>query len=94
MLIDRLKELREDLGLKQEDIAKKLNIGRSTYANYESGAAEPNISILIDLANIYNVSVDYICCNTDIKYNYYKDKRLCKYINKCIETYKEFLIKD
>lgn len=91
MLIDRLKELREDLGLKQEDIAKKLNIGRSTYANYESGAAEPNISILKDLANIYNVSIDYICCATDIKYNYYKDKKLCKYVNRCIEIYKEFL---
>ncbi|UYZ37300.1 helix-turn-helix transcriptional regulator [Clostridium beijerinckii] len=91
MLRDRLKELREDLGLNQEEIAKKLNIGRSTYANYENGAAEPNISILIDLATIYNVSIDYICCNTDIKYNYYKDRRLCKYINKCVEVYKEFL---
>lgn len=91
MLSDRLKELREDLGTKQEDIAQKLNIGRSTYANYESGAAEPNISILIDLSRIYNVSIDYICGNTDIKFNYYKDKKLCKYINRCIEVYKEFL---
>jgi len=91
MLRERLKELREDLGLKQEDIAQKLNIGRSTYANYESGAVEPNIPILIDLSKIYNVSVDYICGNTDIKFNYYKDKKLCKYINKCIEVYKEFL---
>ncbi|WP_271814128.1 helix-turn-helix domain-containing protein [Clostridium beijerinckii] len=91
MLRERIKELREDAGLKQEDIAYKLNIGRSTYANYESGATEPNVAILMDLSNIYNVSIDYICCNTDIKMNFYKDKKICKYINKCIDVYKEFL---
>lgn len=94
MLRERIKELREDAGLKQEDIANKLNIGRSTYANYESGATEPNVAILMDLSSIYNVSIDYICCNTDIKFNYYKDKTLCKYVNKSIEMYKEFIKRD
>ncbi|NFG42069.1 helix-turn-helix transcriptional regulator [Clostridium botulinum] len=94
MLGERLAELRKDKGLKQEDIGKILKISRSTYGNYESGYAEPSVSILIDLAKFYNVSLDYICCNTDIKYNFYKDKRLCAYINKCVEVYREFLKKD
>lgn len=91
MLKDRLVELRKDLGLSQEEVADKLNIGRSTYANYEAGRTEPNISILKDLSKIYNVSIDYICENTDIMNSYYKDKRLSKYINKCIKLYNEFL---
>jgi transcriptional regulator with XRE-family HTH domain len=91
MLTERLKELRSGTGLKQEDIAIKLNISRSTYANYENGASEPSIPILLDLAKIYNVSIDYICCKTDIKYQFYSDKKLCRYLNRCIEIYKEFL---
>jgi len=91
VLCDRLRELREDIGLKQEELAIKLNISRSTYANYEIGRAEPNISILIDIANFHGVSIDYLCGNTHIRDNYYKDPRLCKYINKCLLLYKEFL---
>lgn len=90
MLSERLKELREEMDLKQEEVANKLNIGRSTYANYESNRAEPSISVLVDLANFYNVSIDFLCGNTDIKEVYIKDKRLCKYINACIKMYGEF----
>ncbi len=53
MLGERLAELRKDRGLKQEDIGKILKISRSTYGNYESGYAEPSVSILIDLAKFY-----------------------------------------
>jgi transcriptional regulator with XRE-family HTH domain len=90
VLGDRLRELREDIGLRQDELAIKLNISRSTYANYETSRAEPSISILLDIANIYGVSVDFIVGNTDIRDNYYKDQILCKYINKCLLLYKEF----
>jgi len=91
MLCDRFKELREEIELNQEEFAKKINVSRSTYANYEVGRTEPSISILIDIANFYGVSVDYLCGNTNIKEPYYKDNRLCEYINKCLMIYKEFL---
>lgn len=90
VLGDRLKELREDIELKQDELASKLNVSRSTYGNYEIGRAEPSISTLIDIANLYGVSIDYLCGNTDIKDNYYRDPKLCKYINKCLLIYKEF----
>lgn len=93
MLCDRLKELREDNDFSQEYVAGKLNIGRSTYANYETGRTEPNILLLLDLANFYNVSIDYLCCNTDIKESYFKNPRLAEYINKCLLIYKEFFDK-
>ena len=69
MLGDRLRELREESELNQEDIANKINVSRSTYANYETGRAEPSISLLISLANLYEVSIDYLCGNTGIRGN-------------------------
>lgn len=90
MLCNRLRELREEVELNQEEIANKINVSRSTYANYEIGRAEPSISVLISISNLYGVSTDYLCGNTGIRENYYKDPRLCKYINKCLILYKEF----
>lgn len=90
MLCNRLRELREEIELNQEEVAKRINVSRSTYANYETGRAEPSISTLVDIANIYMVSVDFITGNTDIRDTYYKDPKLCKYINKCLLIYEEF----
>jgi transcriptional regulator with XRE-family HTH domain len=60
MFKDRLKALREDNDLTQEELAKDLNIIRSTLANYESGFREPNFSLLIKIADYFNVSLDYL----------------------------------
>lgn len=93
MLCDRLKELREEVELNQEEVAKKISVTRATYSNYEIGRTEPSISILKDIANFYNVSIDYLCGNTNIRNNYYKDPKLCEYINRCLLIYKEFFDK-
>ena len=53
-----LKEIRERLGLTQTEVAKSLNISRSTYTNYECGHCDPNISTLIKLADFFNISID------------------------------------
>ena len=56
----RLKDLREDRDLKQEDIAKILNITQTNYSKYELGKINIPISSLIKLAKFYNTSVDYL----------------------------------
>lgn len=56
----RLQDLREDRDLKQEDIAKVLNITRQQYQLYESGKREIRFFQIIELAKFYNVSIDYI----------------------------------
>ena len=56
----RLKSLRIESGLSQQDIADKLNISRSAIGKYETGAAYPDIEKLIMLAGLYNCSVDYL----------------------------------
>ncbi|MDR1408830.1 MAG: helix-turn-helix domain-containing protein [Oscillospiraceae bacterium] len=55
-----LRYLRKKNGLKQKDIATKLGIVQQTYAGYENGWHEPNLDILIQLANFHGVTLDYI----------------------------------
>lgn len=59
----RLKELRERKKLTQEEVAKANNIIQASYSNYEREKTEPDIDILIKLADFYNVSIDYLLEN-------------------------------
>lgn len=63
----RLRTLRKDMGYTQSDLAKLLNIGQTTIANYESGHRTPDISKIKEIANLFNVSIDYILGMNDIK---------------------------
>ncbi len=58
--ITQLKKIRQEKGYSQEEIAKKINISQSNYSKYELGKIEPNIELLIKLADIFNVSIDYL----------------------------------
>lgn len=65
MLPQRLKILREERGLLQSDIAKLLNITPSAYGYYEQGKREPKQDALLLLANLYEVSTDYLLGKTN-----------------------------
>ena len=56
----RLKDLREDHDLKQENIAQILNISQTNYSKYELGKINIPVNSLIVLANFYNTSIDYL----------------------------------
>lgn len=56
----RLKDLREDKDLSQDEIAKVLGTSQSYYAQYENGKRELPFSRAILLAKFYNVSLDYL----------------------------------
>ena len=56
----RLRDLREDKDLKQDDIARILKITRQQYQLYESGKRKLPIDLLTELCKFYNVSADYI----------------------------------
>ncbi|MBR2943961.1 MAG: helix-turn-helix transcriptional regulator [Clostridia bacterium] len=56
----RLKDLREDKDLSQDEIAKVLGTSQSYYAQYENGKRELSFSRAILLAKFYNVSLDYL----------------------------------
>lgn len=61
----RLKDLREDSDLTQQQVADYLMCNRQVYARYERGLREMPISMLVKLADFYKTSVDYILGRTD-----------------------------
>lgn len=61
----RIRDLREDADLTQMQMAKLLNCSQQVYSNYELGQRDIPTSILIELSNIHNASVDYILGLTD-----------------------------
>lgn len=56
----RLKELRKQKHISQTDLAKALNMKQTTISSYEKGKTQPPIEVLIDMANYFNVSLDYL----------------------------------
>ena len=66
-MLKRIRNLREDSDLTQVEIGQKLNMSQSQYQKYESGLRTPPIDILIQLADIYGVSLDYIAERTNAK---------------------------
>lgn len=60
MLGDRIKELRNQMNIFQQDLAKALNVSKSTVAMWETNKREPNSEMLISLAEFFNCSVDYL----------------------------------
>ena len=56
----RAKNLREDLDLTQEEIAEMLNVSRATVNRYENDRYDMKLTYAIELAKVYNVSLDYI----------------------------------
>ena len=65
MAIDgnRIRLLREDLGLTQEELGKKLGFIKQTVSSWENNISEPNGETISKIASLFNVSVDYIFGN-------------------------------
>lgn len=58
--MEKLKELRKNLKIKQQDIADYLKISRQAYSHYENGQRQPTPETLQKLADYFGVSVDYL----------------------------------
>jgi len=61
----RVRDLRDDADLSQEDVAKMLEISQQVYSTYETGKFRFPIDHLITLASYYKTSVDYLVGLTD-----------------------------
>lgn len=61
----RLKELRQSSKYTQKDIAKAISIELRSYQRYEEGVREPDNITMIQLADHFNVSIDYLLGRTD-----------------------------
>ena len=72
MYYSRIKEIREDKGYTQKDIAKILNTTQQQYSKYELGIQIIPLEKINTLANYYNTSIDYLVDRTDIRKPYPK----------------------
>lgn len=70
MLLQRLRDLREDMDLYQKDTADYLHCSQVTYSRYELGTREIPLESLNALADFYGVSIDYLMGRTDEKKPY------------------------
>lgn len=67
----RLRDLREDANLKQENIARILGMKQQQYSEYERGKREIPIRVYIKIAQYYGVSLDYVVGLTNDKRKYW-----------------------
>ncbi|SFP47685.1 Helix-turn-helix [Oscillibacter sp. PC13] len=65
MYFRRIGELRTDRDMKQIEIAKYLGVNQGTYSDYENGKINIPIDMLIRLADLYGVSLDYLVGRAD-----------------------------
>ncbi len=63
---ERIKEQRKLYGLTQRDMAERLGISQPSYIRYENGSSEPSQENLVKIADIFDVSVDYLLGRKDI----------------------------
>lgn len=54
----QIKARRAEFNLTQDELAKKLNVGRTTVANWEQGRNYPDIQTIVELSNILDISLD------------------------------------
>ncbi|MBP3701395.1 MAG: helix-turn-helix transcriptional regulator [Lachnospiraceae bacterium] len=57
---NRLRKLRQRFGYSQASLAEELSISRMAYTQYESGHREPPLETIVHLAQMYDVSLDYL----------------------------------
>lgn len=83
-VLNRIRDLREDMDLRQIDVANATGIDQKTLSNYETGKTNPDSYAVIKLADFFNVSADYLIGRKDIK-----DRKIKELENRILEIQKE-----
>lgn len=63
----RIKELRKERKLKQQELADEFSIKLRTYQGYEYGESYPEVAKLIAIADFFDVSIDYLLGRSDVR---------------------------
>jgi len=56
----RIQTLRTNSGMKQEELANRIQKGKGTVSNYETGARDPDLDTVVDISKVFDVSTDYL----------------------------------
>lgn len=65
MFNKRLREMRMKRGFTQQNMADKINVALRSYQKYEEGSREPSFNLLVQFADILDISTDYLLCRDD-----------------------------
>ena len=79
MIYDRIKELREKAGYSQAQLAKKLDVTRSSVNAWEMGLSTPTTQYIVAMTKLFHVSADYILgieSNRSLSLDGYSDEEL------------------
>lgn len=74
-MYSRLRDLREDKDMSQKEMGNILGMSQTGYSKYETGENDIPTTILVELADYHNTSVDYLLNLTDVKQPYPRSKR-------------------
>lgn len=85
----RIKSLRHEFEYTQEELGKKIGQTKSNISKYENGVLEPGIDTLKELAKLFDVSLDYLTSNSNIRNPYIETSIMEKY-RKDIEALEKF----
>ena len=84
---ERIKQLRTEKELTQEDLAQKLNVSKSSISLYETNTREPSISTLIALTQLFDVSTDYILGISDYRHTRSQDEYIREIVKSAVNEY-------
>ena len=76
----KLKELREQVGFSQTQLANELGISRGSISHYENGERQPDVDVLVWLCKYFNVSADYLIGLSDVATLNTDMQAVCDYI--------------
>ena len=62
-----LKKIRKAKNLNQQKVAMDLNISREALSHYENGKREPSLSLLVQMSQYFNVSINYLITGEEFK---------------------------
>ena len=60
LIIERLTECREKIGISKQEAARRVGVSQPAYLRYESGTRNPSQQVIKEIAKVFNTSVDYL----------------------------------
>lgn len=73
----KLQMIRKEKGLSQENVAENIGVSRQAVAKWEAGQSYPDVEKLIELSNLFKVSIDKLVKNFDEDCSYNEEKKEC-----------------
>ncbi len=87
----RIKEVRMERKISQEELAEKLNISVSFVSRWETGRAQINLKRLIEISKILEVTTDYLLSGSETETRNYLSREFSSILEKCNSNQQKFI---